>query len=77
MGKPGEGVDYVGVREGRVGGGVTTRLRTALLLNTIPVSRIQLGAFAKFRKATISSVMLFCPSICPHGTTRLPRDGFS
>jgi hypothetical protein len=32
-----------------------------------------LGAFAKLRKATISVVM----SVCPHGTTGLPRDGFS
>jgi hypothetical protein len=34
---------------------------------------IFLGAFAKFRKATISFVM----SVCPHGTTRFPMDGFS
>jgi hypothetical protein len=32
-----------------------------------------LGAFAKLRKATISFVM----SVCPHGKTRLPPDGFS
>jgi len=32
-----------------------------------------LGAFAKLRKATISLVM----SVPPHGTTRLPLDGFS
>ena len=31
-----------------------------------------LGAFAKLRKATIGFVM----SVCPHGTTRLPLDGF-
>jgi hypothetical protein len=31
-----------------------------------------LGAFAKLRKATISCVM----SVCPHGTTGLPLDGF-
>jgi hypothetical protein len=31
-----------------------------------------LGAFAKLRKATISSVM----SVCPHGTTRLPLNGY-
>jgi len=32
-----------------------------------------LGAFAKLRKATINFVM----SVRPHGTTRLPLDGFS
>jgi hypothetical protein len=32
-----------------------------------------LGASAKLRKATIGFVM----SVCPHGTTRLTRDGFS
>ena len=32
-----------------------------------------LGAFAKLRKATVSFVM----SVRPHGTTRLPLDGFS
>ena len=31
-----------------------------------------LGAFAKLRIATTSFVM----SVCPHGTTRLPLDGF-
>jgi len=31
-----------------------------------------LGAFAELRKATVSFVM----SVCPHGTTRLPLDGF-
>jgi hypothetical protein len=32
-----------------------------------------LGAFAKFRKATINFVM----SVRPHGTIRLPLEGFS
>ena len=36
-----------------------------------------LGGFAKLRKATISFVMSVCPSIGPHGTTRLLLDGFS
>jgi hypothetical protein len=36
-----------------------------------------LGAFAKSRKATISFVMSVCLSVCPHGTTPLPLDGFS
>jgi hypothetical protein len=31
------------------------------------------GAFAKLREAIINFVM----SVCPHGTTRLPLDGFS
>jgi hypothetical protein len=40
-----------------------------------------LDAFAKLRKSTICFVMsascLVCPSARPHGTTRLPLDGFS
>ena len=39
-----------------------------------------LDAFAKLRKATISFVISVCPIVCPsvrpHGTTRLPLDGF-
>jgi len=31
-----------------------------------------LGAFTKFRKATLNFVMFVCPSVCPHGKTRLP-----
>jgi hypothetical protein len=34
------------------------------------------GASAKLRKTTISFVMSACPSVRPHGTTRLPRYGF-
>jgi hypothetical protein len=36
-----------------------------------------LGAFAKFRIATISFAMSECRSVRPHGTTRLTLDGFS
>jgi len=36
-----------------------------------------LGAFAKLCKATVSFVMSVFPSDIPHGTTRLPQDGFS
>jgi hypothetical protein len=40
-----------------------------------------LGAFAKFRKGTISFVMSVRPSarppVCPHGTSGLPHGGFS
>jgi hypothetical protein len=36
-----------------------------------------LGAFAKLREATISFLLSVCMSSCPHGTTRLPLDGFS
>jgi hypothetical protein len=37
-----------------------------------------LGSFAKLRKATVSFVMLsVCPSVCRHGTTRLPLGGIS
>ena len=35
------------------------------------------GALAKLRKANISLIMPLCPSVRPHGTTRLPLDGFS
>jgi len=31
----------------------------------------------KLRKATMSFIVSVCPSVCPHGTTRLPLDGFS
>jgi len=41
------------------------------------VSCFFLDAFAKFRKATVSVVMSVRLSVCPHGTTRLPLDGFS
>ena len=36
-----------------------------------------IGAFAKLRKATISFVLCVCLSVRPHGTSRLPMDGFS
>ena len=37
-----------------------------------------LGAFSKTaKKKTIKFVMSACPSVRPHGTTRLPLDGFS
>jgi len=36
-----------------------------------------LDLFAKLRKAAISFIMSDCPSVCPHGTTRLPLDGLS
>jgi len=41
-----------------------------LLLQTI------LSLFAKSRKATVSFVMFVRLGVCPHGTTRLPLDGF-
>jgi hypothetical protein len=34
------------------------------------------GAFAKLRKTTVSFVISVRPSVCPHGRTRLPQDGF-
>ena len=37
----------------------------------------ELFRHAKLRKATISFVRSVRPSVCPHGTTRLPLDGFS
>jgi len=36
-----------------------------------------LDAFAKLRKSTSSFVMSANCLVCPHGTTQLPRDGFS
>jgi hypothetical protein len=36
-----------------------------------------LGAFAELRQVIISIVMSVRPSVCPHGTTRVPVDGFS
>jgi len=50
--------------------------RTFLWYNNPAVlvkQHVFLGAFAKLWKATISFVM----SVSPHGTTRLPLDGFS
>jgi hypothetical protein len=36
-----------------------------------------LGASAKLLTAAVSFGMSVCPSVRPHGTTRLPLDGFS
>jgi hypothetical protein len=36
-----------------------------------------LGTFAKLQEVSISFVMSVHPCVCPHGTTRLPLDGFS
>ena len=45
------------------------------------LTNVFLGAFAKCEKAAISFVSSVCLSVClsfcPHGTTRLPLDGFS
>ena len=35
------------------------------------------GAFARWRKATTKFVMSLCLAVHPHGTTRVPVDGFS
>ena len=35
------------------------------------------AALAKLRKATVSFVLSVRQTVCPHGTTRLPLDGFS
>ena len=47
-----------------------------LELLAIVIWEALLGAFAKLRMASISFVMSFCLSVCPHATTRLPLDGF-
>jgi len=36
-----------------------------------------LGAFVELRKTIISFVTSVWPSVCPHGTTRFPKNGFS
>jgi hypothetical protein len=36
-----------------------------------------LGALGKLQKATVSFVISICPSVCPHGTIRLTRNGLS
>jgi hypothetical protein len=36
-----------------------------------------LGAFAKFRKTTVSCVTSVCPPVRPRGTIRLPLDELS
>ena len=45
---------------------------TFLIYSALFQARLQ-----KFRKATISFVMSVRPPVLPHGTTRLPLDGFS
>jgi len=35
-----------------------------------------LGAFAELQNATFSFALSVHPSVSPHGTTRLPLDGF-
>jgi hypothetical protein len=49
---------------------------SCVLLYTLAMAAF-LGAFANLRKATIGFVMSACPSIRPHGTSRLQLDGFS
>ena len=43
-------------------------------LNTM--GKLFLGAFARLRKTSVSFIMSVCSSVRPHGTTRLPLDGF-
>ena len=49
----------------------STSFHTSFIFHTKPF----LGAFAKLRKAAISCVVSM--SVRPHGTTRVPLDGFS
>ena len=49
-------------------------------LFTSPISafgQLFLDAFAELRKATFSFAMSVRPFVCPHGTARLPLDGYS
>jgi hypothetical protein len=52
-------------------------LKAALTLLNVKSKQL-LGAFIKLRKATLSYVicLLCCLSVCPHGTTQLPIEGF-
>ena len=46
--------------------------------SSIQNTALLLAAFAKLkRKRKSIGFMSVCPSVCPHGTTRLPLDGFS
>jgi hypothetical protein len=47
-----------------------------MFLNSMLILMV-LGAFAKFLKTTMSLRLSICSSVCPHGTVRLPLDGFS
>jgi len=50
-----------------------TKLHSTVIFHKNPChSKGVLGAFANLWKATVSFVM----SVCPHGTARLPLDGF-
>jgi hypothetical protein len=51
---------------------ITTATPESYIKKTQPY----LGAFAKMRKATMDFVMSVRPSVCPHATTPLRRDGF-
>ena len=42
-----------------------------------PPTKSFLDAFPKLRRATVSFIMSVRPSVCLHGTSRLPLDGFS
>ena len=44
--------------------------------NSFKLINIFIGAVPKLRKATISCIMFVLPSVCPHGKTQLPLDGF-
>jgi hypothetical protein len=51
--------------------------RLLIVVNCFGLKRSMLGAFAKLQNATLVFVTSGCPSVCPHGTTRLPLTGFS
>ena len=59
------------------GSTVFTAVRNSDLLQLFLKAYAKFKAlFAKLRTATISLVMYLYPSVCPHGTTRLPLDRF-
>jgi hypothetical protein len=51
---------------------VISESSTVSLAHDAQTRQCSFGAFAMSRKTTISCIM----SVCPHGTTRLPLDGF-
>ena len=46
------------------------------IISLYNINWLDLVAFAKLRKASMSFISVRLP-VCPHGTTRLPLDGFS
>jgi hypothetical protein len=63
---------------GNTGGTFTPSIRTgsSQRINEFGFFLLFLGEFAKLRQTIIGFIITVRPSVCPHGTTRLPLDGF-